>query len=435
MDVEILVHISAPTTHKDDEKYRDMANAYAAFEDVQPSSSNLLGTSAVIPNHSTAEASQENITSRSIPRSSKLTSKGPPISTTPGDLDSERDIINESDDAYGSFPSVTFAPVPGGDRKPNNSFTSIDESQSPPGSRLEQLERIQDRWKRSILKSSAAKGGHDGEIRSTKSPTDDTPLFIEDTQVYDGVLTSYPSDSELSFRTGDPAQEYIRIDRPPIPPEPVHAANLHNGIPPVQIPLDSFPTDEETWELVEQQIQYEQGQYVQSTGPVEGTGDDGPIDFSTLPSEVFAPPPPVSTEKPGSLPSQITDELELIHQQNKSRFQPERRLRGLEADERGYWVIDASSWSRRAQYDFWSSLCEHVRQGRFGWGVTLYREHQDSEGDCRVYPTELGAVRLYCWGEIVEQVWLYIWLCSDGKVAGTKSRWVDADDMPVIQMP
>jgi hypothetical protein len=67
-----------------------------------------------------------------------------------------------------------------------------------------------------------------------------------------------------------------------------------------------------------------------------------------------------------------------------------------------------------------------VANGRLGWGVTLHREPAKGH--------ELGLVRLYCWGEIVEHIWLALWLCSDGKISAFGSKWVDAGEKLVVEI-
>ena len=125
------------------------------------------------------------------------------------------------------------------------------------------------------------------------------------------------------------------------------------------------------------------------------------LDFDELPYHVLPPGPPISTKTPVGLPSQLTAHLEAIKAQNEGHFKPSRRLRGLEVEERGCWLFETVEWPKSAQYDFWSSLYEHVKGGSLGWGVFVCREQVPGNGS-----TGLGQVRLYCWGEIVEEICL-----------------------------
>lgn len=147
-------------------------------------------------------------------------------------------------------------------------------------------------------------------------------------------------------------------------------------------------------------------------------------DFSELPMDAFPPPPITSVACPEILPSQITKHLAAIRTKNPTRFRPRKVHRNLEHDERGFWRIDCTRWSSHAQCDFWLLLCEHVCSGRVGWATTLHREAGTNR--------DLGLVRLYCWGEVVEHMWLLLWLCSKGKASELDAKWIDANGIAVI---
>lgn len=453
MDVEILVHISAPTTHKDDERYRAMADAYADFEPHDPEGSGLAEAVAESPVAQTPEWNSQESASYSRRPSSGIISNGPPTPTFVESFATTNAESPGSDDYYGSFPSFMSAKVQEDSDKINLSFPlGSDENTSPSRSRLEQLERIHARWKRATPRSSVVQGSGDVYYQNVKSPTDDAPLFIEDTQlaeqaletqVYDGLFTSYPSDSELSFPVADLVQDPPNLENITDQPEPInvpigepYAASPQQQCLPEQLGVSSSQAEEKESHLVEQQINSEQDQRKEHDPEfIENASDDDWVEFCSFPSEIFAPPPQISIQKPGRLPSLITNELKLVQQQNGARFQPVEKLRDLASDERGYWVVDPSGWALKAQFEFWSSLQKHVQQGRFGWGVTLHRGPQRMEVSKQVSPQGLGTLQLYCFGEIAEHIWLYMWLCSNGMIIGAQSRWIDADRVVVIQMP
>jgi hypothetical protein len=153
-------------------------------------------------------------------------------------------------------------------------------------------------------------------------------------------------------------------------------------------------------------------------------------DFSKLAFEAFPPPPKVSTACPGRLPSQVTRHLAAIKAQNPKRFRYSKKHRTPKADERGYWSIACSIWPIYLQHEFWTSLCEHVSSGRLGWGTTLHREAADAH--------TLGQVRLYCWAEVAEHMWLILWLCSKGQLvrsaSASASKWIDSDGAVVLEV-
>jgi hypothetical protein len=152
-----------------------------------------------------------------------------------------------------------------------------------------------------------------------------------------------------------------------------------------------------------------------------------PKDFSKLPIDAFPPAPKVSIERPSQLPSQITKHLAAIRAHNPERFQPTLKSDAPKSDNRGYWSVDCSQWSVELQHQFWTAACEHVLSGRLGWGTTLHRE--------ALSPQTLGLVRVYCWAEVVEHIWLLLWLCSKGQIANSGSKWMDAGGGVVYEVP
>jgi hypothetical protein len=152
-----------------------------------------------------------------------------------------------------------------------------------------------------------------------------------------------------------------------------------------------------------------------------------PIDFSKLPIDAFPPEPKISVEQPSTLPSQVTKHLALLKKQQPLRFKPTKSRYTPNPDDRGYWVIDCSLWTSNQQQKFWHNMSEQIEAGRLGWGATLHREAGSSRA--------LGKVRVYCWGEVVEHMWLVLWLCSRAKVVGSGLKWYDADGVAVFEMP
>lgn len=79
-------------------------------------------------------------------------------------------------------------------------------------------------------------------------------------------------------------------------------------------------------------------------------------------------------------------------------------------------------------------------KGRAGWGVHMYRALWEGKSgrngketnDERVWRGEQW--RVYCWGEVVGQVYLLLFLASSRKVRGLGARWVDAEGVEVVVM-
>jgi hypothetical protein len=419
--MEILVHISTSATRQNDDLYRSLADAYVNFEAYQPTPIEM----------------QKESNDLEYP-------KARPAPTFRSSIDTTIDlhVSNASRDSYGSFPShVSSDNCAKALAHPDiqRSFGESVESNSLfPTSRLGQLERIQVDWRK--RKDPKLSGMH--ERRSGVKP------FITSTN----VDTSFIADSQLAAQaiesqlyeqgsaTSEDTSEDESMEEPG--PEPLQTRNPAKQPPFSQSPIHSHKADEESHNSTEvvPMLHSTQVNTSSATNVVnDSLGDLSAVpeflDFSKLPFEVFPPAPEVSIESPGTLPSQITTHLGAIQKQNPKRFKPSKISRTLELDERGYWLIESTTWPQVIQYEFWSSLCKHVKGGRFGWGVTLYRDPPNPQTKGPQGTNDLGSVRLYCWGEIVEHIWLSLWLCSKGKVAGSGLRWFDAEDNVVIRVP
>jgi hypothetical protein len=304
--------------------------------------------------------------------------------------------------------------------------------------RLGQLERIQADWRKRKDPGPSGSGERQSSISSFVASINLDTTFIEDSQLAARVIESqlYERGSATSEDTSeDDSMEESQPEflRPSISAEQ---------------PLLSQSSTSSRGVGEEQYPSTEVASMLQSTHAItssatncihDSIGDLSTLpdflDFSELTCEVFPPAPKVSIESPGTLPSQITTHLAAIQQQNPKRFTPSKISRTLELDERGYWLIESATWPLNIQYEFWSSLCKYVKDGRFGWGVTLYRDPPNPPTMGSQAANGLGLVRLYCWGEIVEHIWLSLWLCSKGKVAGSGLRWFDAEDNVVVRVP
>lgn len=43
-------------------------------------------------------------------------------------------------------------------------------------------------------------------------------------------------------------------------------------------------------------------------------------------------------------------------------------------------------------------------------------------------------VKIYCWGEVVGEVWMMLFIASKRDIKGVGARWVDAGGVPVVVM-
>ncbi|KAK3354153.1 hypothetical protein B0H65DRAFT_504289 [Neurospora tetraspora] len=104
------------------------------------------------------------------------------------------------------------------------------------------------------------------------------------------------------------------------------------------------------------------------------------------------------------------------------RYQPSLQTRALRPYERGYWLVDCTSWDRELKESCWLFLADYLGSGAAGWGVWCTRD----EGFTRL--------RMYCWGAVVGHLYLVLYIISKRKVLYTGTEWVDGDGEVVIRM-
>ena len=126
--------------------------------------------------------------------------------------------------------------------------------------------------------------------------------------------------------------------------------------------------------------------------------------------------------------------------------------RSLQILERGHWLIVISKFPPPLLNKFWEFLSEYVGEGRAGWGTWCYREKTKIEGlqiqnsptqdhenpddgmNARKRDGEQEVAKIYCWGEVVREVWLVLFIASERKVLGSGARWIDAGGKEVVVM-
>ena len=77
-------------------------------------------------------------------------------------------------------------------------------------------------------------------------------------------------------------------------------------------------------------------------------------------------------------------------------------------------------------------------RGQAGWGTWCVREFVrvrddgDDGGDEERRVEEV--LKVYCWGEVVGEIWLLLFMASKREVKGVGARWVDAGGVAVVVM-
>jgi hypothetical protein len=116
------------------------------------------------------------------------------------------------------------------------------------------------------------------------------------------------------------------------------------------------------------------------------------------------------------------------------RYKPVYEARTLRPTERGYWSLRVDDWDENTRNDTWSMLSAPIGEGKAGWGTWLTKStepHHHSEGGEQDEPEEW---RIYCFGEVMPDIWLLIYLSSLRKAVGLGACWVDGQGQVVARM-
>ncbi|PGH13051.1 hypothetical protein AJ79_03888 [Helicocarpus griseus UAMH5409] len=496
--VEILVHISAPSTVKDDTSYRGHADAYMEFEPVSrvriypepPSSENAAGEVADPPHadapQTTSPDEGEARFPTNINRQSQkeipnfvATAKSTPVPSTWGpsfgettyglldlsEISVQRSFSQNDTDAVieNSFLSTSDSPKKTADGPPNppTIIPSSQATETPPSEVPESQASFQASWNVEKDNSPPAKPAH--TIQIGRLP------FREE-------LNSQPKRPRLS----------------------VSPACI-----PSSIPAPSVPTSSE-----------DQSKYQPQSQPHHLSDKSLPLSdsvaferLSSLPLEINPPrPTPSSTAE---FTTHITPTLQMLSEKlNLSRiFKPARQTRPLRTLERGYWLLNltisnsssnsnigndptkchavtsslnqsmnnnpnttssigvpSSPWPSTSFFSFWDFLAKFIaHDGRAGWGVWCLCESATptsssqqtekhsivdltSQADVQMQsqpPEQQGdaacvkqlTVKIYTWGEIAPHIYLLMYLASDRQVRKVRGvQWRDGAEEGVIFM-
>lgn len=139
--------------------------------------------------------------------------------------------------------------------------------------------------------------------------------------------------------------------------------------------------------------------------------------------DIRAPEPPVGCA-PLTPEDLVTPELRNLASDLNlvKRFKPEVTTRDLRPFERGYWRVDWADWTPELRTDMWNFLANHIGTGASGWGVSCSRDE------------EFTWLRVYCWGAIAGHIYLLVYLASERKISYAGVTWVDGEGADVISM-
>ncbi|KAF7197190.1 hypothetical protein HII31_01615 [Pseudocercospora fuligena] len=120
-------------------------------------------------------------------------------------------------------------------------------------------------------------------------------------------------------------------------------------------------------------------------------------------------------------------------------YRPNSISRPLETHERGYWLIEWSQWPATHQLDFWRQLETLIGNGSVGWGIWCTRVqdvrcNENANAGRTSHCKARKSVSVWCWGEVVQHVYLLLYTVSMGRVRKLGLKWIDSTGVAVVQM-
>jgi len=111
-------------------------------------------------------------------------------------------------------------------------------------------------------------------------------------------------------------------------------------------------------------------------------------------------------------------------------------------------------WTEEEFVRFWGNLEECVGEGKWGWGVKVFREEYTGEADeaRKLHdglPSSLPEadavkaerererrvlLKVTTWGELIPHIWILLWLMSDKLTAYIPMEWRAGDDSVIVKM-
>lgn len=163
---------------------------------------------------------------------------------------------------------------------------------------------------------------------------------------------------------------------------------------------------------------------VSDTGPVgnkqptvsSSTAVKDPNDLEIRPP---SPPTGIVHLEPSDL---VSDKLDKLARDLSSRYRP-RENRPTDPFERGFWFVDCATWSQETHSEAWTFLANYLRSGLAGWGVWCRRDESH------------GWIRLYCWAHVAKHAYLLLYLASGRHLKATGAKWIDGGGEVAIEVP
>ncbi|KAJ2965807.1 hypothetical protein NQ176_g10443 [Zarea fungicola] len=153
---------------------------------------------------------------------------------------------------------------------------------------------------------------------------------------------------------------------------------------------------------------------------------------SFLSSHSIRPPSPPTGVSNLALANLVSAKLAKLAHDLSSRYRPILH-RALNPLERGYWLVDCTTWPADTRTDAWAFLKSYVGSGLAGWGVWCKRSSGDiCDGSGEV--EKHASIRLYGWAHVVKHTYLLLYLVSGRQLKITGAKWYDADGKVAVEV-
>ncbi|KAJ5555787.1 hypothetical protein N7535_008219 [Penicillium sp. DV-2018c] len=430
---EILVHIAAPSTANDDERYRAQVAAFLQFQSV--SRQQLMPTP-------TGRDSDPDHDHHAHPFSADAARHSLP---TP-QHEEPSSILRE-------------APRPEVARSVSDPHARSQTDPHPQGQIIEHhVSSVPDSLESliSVIPDSQPEIGHE-LVNAASSRVTLSPSLQDDRQAKRRRTMLSPEYQESIHR--------VTISAPAAPAQPAaeHTVNgVHSAKPTMPIFIPSSNPELEL-EIIDSPPPSPAATIAATTAT---TSIPDPLNLTNLPLLIHPPKPPIST---ATFTTHITPTLAMLAERLKPArtYKPSHQSRDLDPLERGYWLVrlaietsphdddrdpagvtrpgstnptpnaskameeSAHVWPAELLRAFWSFLHDFVgKDGRAGWGVWCILEAEE----VRSSTTHLS-LKVYAWGEIAMHMYLLLFLASERQIRKMGVQWRDAGEEVVIQMP
>ncbi|KAL2143015.1 hypothetical protein VTI28DRAFT_412 [Corynascus sepedonium] len=408
-DTEILVHIAAPARAVDDQKYRTLARAYLDFQEI-------TRTSIAIGTPTDHQEAGHDVTAPGTSNQGIIQSPMLSFQSVIDNIGSPRLHLAEAGDIPESQPSWKPPPSEIEDSMPDNDdafaqYCTPTRILSHYTSAMDTSPLTQEKHDRTLPASSQPQGYSSQVAAMYLSTTQHAPhKEIKSQHAHHPTATATPSDM-----SEDPQ---IASLYPSLPAEPSSSFRAESE-PPLSKRLRTSWDPNLGKHLVRS---------ASDMGPRRAAADSrGPRDqlgFKGDDALEILSPPPLTSNRELCAKDMITDVLaSLARELNlERRFRPESQVRELRPLERGYWLVDCSTWDPDLKRSAWAFLADYLGKGAAGWGTSCRRDR------------DFSSIRLYCWGCVVGHMYLVLYLMSKRRVLYTGASWVDGKGKPVVVM-